>query len=65
MEAGIATGRLWIIVSPLFRMNKIGLIILAGFLVLAAPGQLHPQSEDPSEIFLKAYDLAAGRKTGT
>ena len=55
VEASIATGRRWFIVSPLFRMNKIGLIIFTGFLVLAAPGQLHPQSEDPSEIFLKAY----------
>ena len=35
-------------------MKKIGLILLTGLLVLA-PGQLRSQSDDPSELFLKAY----------
>jgi Flp pilus assembly protein TadD/uncharacterized coiled-coil DUF342 family protein len=55
VEASIATGRRWTIVAPRFRMKKIGLILLAGFLVFSAPSQLHPQSDDPSEVFLKAY----------
>ncbi len=36
-------------------MKKIGLILLAGFSLLAAPIQLAAQSDDPSEVFLKAY----------
>ena len=36
-------------------MKRIGLILLAGFFVLFAPGQLRSQSDDPSELFLKAY----------
>jgi tetratricopeptide (TPR) repeat protein len=36
-------------------MNKIGLFLLAGFLLLASPLQLRAQAEDPSEVFLKAY----------
>src|SRR6266481_2484325 len=36
-------------------MKKLGLILLAGFFVLGAPGQLRSQSDDPSELFLKAY----------
>jgi predicted nucleic acid-binding Zn-ribbon protein len=36
-------------------MNKIGLFLLAGFLLCAAPLQLQAQTEDPSEVFLKAY----------
>ncbi len=36
-------------------MKRIGLILFAGFFVLFAPGQLRSQSDDPSELFLKAY----------
>ena len=36
-------------------MKKIGLILLAGFSLLAAPMPLAAQSDDPSEVFLKAY----------
>ncbi|MEP6956042.1 MAG: tetratricopeptide repeat protein [Chthoniobacterales bacterium] len=36
-------------------MKKIGLLFLAGFLLLAAPPPLSAQAEDPSEVFLKAY----------
>jgi hypothetical protein len=39
-------------------MKKIGLILLAGFFLCAALPQLRSQSEDPSEIFLKAYMTA-------
>jgi len=38
-----------------FRMKKIGLVLLAGFSLLFAPPHLAAQSEDPSEVFLKAY----------
>src|SRR5437867_9425914 len=55
VEASIATGRRWTIMPPPCRMKKIGLILLAGFLIFSAPSQLHPQSDDPSEVFLKAY----------
>src|SRR5437763_7625517 len=36
-------------------MKKIGLILLAGFCVFLAPARLNAQSDDPSEVFLKAY----------
>ena len=35
-------------------MKKIGVILLTGFSILLAPG-VRAQSEDPSEVFLKAY----------
>jgi Flp pilus assembly protein TadD/predicted nucleic acid-binding Zn-ribbon protein len=35
-------------------MKKIGIILLAGFSLFLAP-QLRAQTEDPSEVFLKAY----------
>ena len=35
-------------------MNRIGVILLTGFSILLAPG-VRAQSEDPSEVFLKAY----------
>jgi Flp pilus assembly protein TadD/predicted nucleic acid-binding Zn-ribbon protein len=41
--------------SPRDRMKKIGSILLAGFLVLLCCGRLAAQSDDPSEVFLKAY----------
>jgi Flp pilus assembly protein TadD/predicted nucleic acid-binding Zn-ribbon protein len=36
-------------------MKRIGSILLAGFFFLLASGQLRAQSDDPNEIFLKAY----------
>src|SRR3954452_9167812 len=36
-------------------MKKIGLFLLAGFLLGLTPLPLRAQSEDPSEVFLKAY----------
>src|SRR5438067_779136 len=36
-------------------MKRIGLILLAGFCLSLAPAQLAAQSDDPSEVFLKAY----------
>jgi Flp pilus assembly protein TadD/predicted nucleic acid-binding Zn-ribbon protein len=36
-------------------MKKFGLILLAGFCLALAPGRLAAQSDDPSEVFLKAY----------
>ena len=36
-------------------MKKIGLILLAGFCFALAPARLAAQSDDPSEVFLKAY----------
>ena len=36
-------------------MKKIGLIFLAGFCLTLAPCPLAAQSDDPSEVFLKAY----------
>src|SRR3954468_8548259 len=41
--------------SALPRMKKIGLILLAGFSLLATPLPVAAQSDDPSEVFLKAY----------
>lgn len=36
-------------------MKKIGLILFAGFCLALAPARLAAQSDDPSEVFLKAY----------
>jgi Flp pilus assembly protein TadD len=36
-------------------MKKLGLILLAGFCFSLAPGRLAAQTDDPSEVFLKAY----------
>jgi Flp pilus assembly protein TadD len=36
-------------------MNKIGLILFAGLCLFFAPARLGAQSNDPSEVFLKAY----------
>src|ERR1017187_8572289 len=42
-------------ISPRDRMKKIGSILLAGFLAFLCCGRLAAQSDDPSEVFLKAY----------
>src|ERR1043166_1741619 len=55
VEGRIATGGGPIIIPAPHRMKRIGSILLAGFFFLLAPGQLCAQSDDPSEIFLKAY----------
>src|SRR4051812_2367811 len=39
-------------------MKKIGLFMLAGLLVVLLPARLLSQSDDPSELFLKAYMTA-------
>ena len=39
-------------------MKKICSILLVGFVLFLAPGWLGAQSEDPSEVFLKAYMTA-------
>ncbi|MEY2528417.1 MAG: hypothetical protein QOJ05_507, partial [Verrucomicrobiota bacterium] len=36
-------------------MKKIGLILVTGFCLALAPSRLIAQSNDPSEVFLKAY----------
>jgi Flp pilus assembly protein TadD len=36
-------------------MKNIGLLLLAGFALSLAPARLAAQSDDPSEVFLKAY----------
>jgi len=55
VEGRIATGRGWLIMRPLLRMKKLGRIFLVGFLIFSPGGWLVAQSDDPSEIFLKAY----------
>ena len=58
VEGWIATGHGRTIVSPRYRMKRVGLILLAGFFFLLACGRLPAQSEDPSDTFLKAYMTA-------
>jgi Flp pilus assembly protein TadD/predicted nucleic acid-binding Zn-ribbon protein len=36
-------------------MKKLGLILLAGFSIALVPARLAAQTDDPSEVFLKAY----------
>ena len=43
------------IIRVLDRMKKIGLILFAGFCLALATTRLAAQSDDPSEVFLKAY----------
>jgi Flp pilus assembly protein TadD/predicted nucleic acid-binding Zn-ribbon protein len=43
------------IIRVLDRMKKLGLILFAGFCLALAPARLAAQSDDPSEVFLKAY----------
>ena len=51
----MAIGRGRITIPPRHRMKRIGSILLAGFFFLLASGRLLAQSDDPNEIFLKAY----------
>ncbi|HJT80573.1 MAG TPA: tetratricopeptide repeat protein [Chthoniobacterales bacterium] len=55
VEASIATARWWFIIRPLLRMKKLGRVFLLGVLVFSPILTLSAQSEDPSELFLKAY----------
>jgi Flp pilus assembly protein TadD/predicted nucleic acid-binding Zn-ribbon protein len=55
VEASIATARQWFIIRPLLRMKKLGRVLFIGVLVFSPISRLVAQSDDPSEIFLKAY----------
>lgn len=55
VEANIATRHASAIVGLTISMKKIGVILLTGFSIFLAPAMLRAQSEDPSEVFLKAY----------
>jgi Flp pilus assembly protein TadD len=55
MLSGIATQPTHDYSRLLLRMKKIGLILFAGFCLSLAPARLPAQSDDPSEVFLKAY----------
>ena len=55
MQTRIATQPHMHIVRLLDTMKKIGLILFAGFCLSLGPGHLAAQSDDPSEVFLKAY----------
>ena len=55
MQTRIATQPHMHIVRLLDTMKKMGLILFAGFCFSVAPGHLAAQSDDPSEVFLKAY----------
>jgi Flp pilus assembly protein TadD/predicted nucleic acid-binding Zn-ribbon protein len=55
VEASIATARRWFIIRPLSRMKKLGRVVFIGVLVFSSFNWLVAQSDDPSEIFLKAY----------
>ena len=44
--------------SAFYRMKRIGLILLCGFSIFLVPDRLQAQSDDPSEVFLKAYMTA-------
>src|SRR4029078_10937665 len=55
VEASIATARRWSIIWPLLRMKKLGRVVFIGLLVFSPLARLAAQSDDPSEMFLKAY----------
>jgi Flp pilus assembly protein TadD/predicted nucleic acid-binding Zn-ribbon protein len=55
VEGWIATGRGGIVIPPRPQIGRIGSVLFAGFLLLAASDRLQAQVDDPSEIFLKAY----------
>jgi tetratricopeptide (TPR) repeat protein len=55
MQTCIATQPHMHIVRLLDTMKRIGLILFVGFCLSFAPEQLAAQSDDPSEVFLKAY----------
>ncbi len=54
-QRDVATASPSVMVRLSERMKKIGLILIAGFSLLVAPVELRAQSDDPSEVFLKAY----------
>src|ERR1700730_10930315 len=51
----MAIGRGRITIPSRHRMKRIGSILVAVFFFLLASGRLQAQSDDPNEIFLKAY----------
>jgi myosin heavy subunit len=55
VEGCIATGFSFGIVPAPFRMNKVGSLLFACLLLVGPLARLPAQSEDPSDIFLKAY----------
>jgi Flp pilus assembly protein TadD/septal ring factor EnvC (AmiA/AmiB activator) len=55
MLSGIATQPHMAILGSVKGMKKIGLILFAGFCLSLSPSRLVAQSDDPSEVFLKAY----------
>jgi tetratricopeptide (TPR) repeat protein len=55
MQTRIATQPHMHIVRLLDLMKKIGLILFAGFCLSLVPAQWAAPSDDPSEVFLKAY----------
>jgi Flp pilus assembly protein TadD/predicted nuclease with TOPRIM domain len=55
VEGYIATERGPIIVPARYRMKRIGSILLAGLFLLSSSSRLLGQSDDPSDIFLRAY----------
>ena len=55
VQTRIATQPPMHIVRLLDTMKKIGLILFAGFCLSLGPGHVAAQSDDPSEVFLKAY----------
>jgi Flp pilus assembly protein TadD/septal ring factor EnvC (AmiA/AmiB activator) len=55
VEGWIATGRGGIVIPPRPQIGRIGSLLCAGFLLLAASARVQAQVDDPSEIFLKAY----------
>src|SRR5581483_316126 len=58
VDASVATRHGPAILCRRALMKKIGSFFLAGLLFLAAPSALFSQTDDPSELFLKAYMTA-------
>ncbi len=58
VEGWIETGQRRTIIPPRHGMKRFGSILLAGFFLVTFLGWLSAQTDDPSEIFLKAYMTA-------